>query len=59
MSGFNLFVLPSDKEMYFSIYVHQHHVVFECPWDEKDGRIGDVDLIHSGSTVKIVPVGVG
>ncbi len=36
---FNLFVFPSDRETYYSIYFDQHKVVFECPWRRKDGRI--------------------
>ncbi|HEY5918066.1 MAG TPA: PAS domain S-box protein, partial [Chryseolinea sp.] len=36
---FNLFVFPSDRETYFSIYFDQHSVVYECPWKRKDGRV--------------------
>ena len=36
---FNLFVFPSDRETYFSIYFDQGSVVYECPWRRKDGRV--------------------
>ena len=36
---FNLFVFPSDRETYFSIYFDQYSVVYECPWRRKDGRV--------------------
>ena len=36
---FNLFVFPSDRETYYSIYFDQSSVVYECPWRRKDGRV--------------------
>ncbi|HEX6889469.1 MAG TPA: PAS domain S-box protein [Chryseolinea sp.] len=36
---FDLFVFPSDRETYYSIYFDQRSVVYECPWRRKDGRV--------------------
>lgn len=45
----NLFVFPSDRETYYSIYSDQQSVVFECPWRRKDGRVAHIMI----STVRI------
>ncbi|MBA4058354.1 MAG: hypothetical protein C0490_26790, partial [Marivirga sp.] len=47
----NLFVNQSDRERFYAEYFEQGKVVFECPWNRKDGRI--IQVVISGVRIQI------